>query len=336
MNETILSMSNKDTDVISFEVPTPFPVGPVNLYLLIGNKITLVDTGPKTEVAWKSFIYQLNKNGFRIKDIDQVILTHHHVDHSGLLSILSQYHPKLKIYAHKATIPWIERRVESIKELIYFYKDLYEENGLSANEIETIKNYHNYFNQYFDPVYIDGSLEDGDTVEGNTNWKVIHTPGHSQGHISLYNKQTKTLIAGDHLIENLSSGTFIEPPVEKNRARPKSLVDFKRSLERIRKMDIEQVYSGHGKVIDQPMEIIDNYLSRLNHRAEKIKDLLTEKPMTVYEAMMSAYPDRYHKNLPLFFSEILGTLDLLEVKGEASSIRENGLIRYYLKSKVRQ
>lgn len=326
---TYINNSN-DLKIIDLEIPTPFPVGSINLYVLFGEKITLVDTGPKTEHAWKSLIYQLNKNGLRIKDIDQVVLTHHHVDHCGLLSILQEHHPNIKTFAHKATIPWIELRRDVVRSMVDFYKELYEEHGLSVAQIDGVKKLYAYFDQYTDSAKVDGIITDNELLEGNSSWRIIHSPGHTQGHISLYHEETKTLIAGDHLIEHTSSGVYIEPPIEANGQRPKSLVDYKSSLEKINRMDIKMILSGHGKVITEPEQVVEQQLIRLNQRINKIKDYIKFEPLTANQIMQSIYSDRFENNLPLYFSEILGALDLLENQGEIISVREGNLIKYFL------
>lgn len=328
----LLPHINNDNDlkIKILEIPTPFPVGPINLYVLFGEKITLVDTGPKTELAWKSLIYQLNKNGLRIKDIDQVVLTHHHVDHSGLLAILQQHHPKIKTFAHNATIPWVELRSDVVKKMVEFYKELYIEHGLSIDQIDDIKKFHAYFDQYTDSAKVDEILTNNDLLEGNNDWKIIHNPGHAQGHISLYHEETKTLIAGDHLIEHTASGIFIEPHVDVDQPRPKSLVDYKRSLEEINKLDVKMILSGHGKIITEPEQIVEQQLIRLNQRLSKVKSYIKSEPLTVNQIMQSIYSNRFESNLPLYFSEILGALELLENQGEVVSIKENNLIKFSL------
>ncbi|MFN7928514.1 MAG: MBL fold metallo-hydrolase [Blastocatellia bacterium] len=71
-------------------IPTPFPVGPINIYLLVDDPLTLVDTGPKTDAAKEALTTQLHNLGFRITDIQRIILTHTHEDHCGLASWLQQ------------------------------------------------------------------------------------------------------------------------------------------------------------------------------------------------------------------------------------------------------
>jgi len=94
--------------VIQIELPTPFPVGPVNVYLIQAEKLTLVDTGPNTDQNWQLLNQALAKHGFSIRDIEQIVLTHHHVDHMGMLHRILQVHP-VPVYGHPNCRPWLRR-----------------------------------------------------------------------------------------------------------------------------------------------------------------------------------------------------------------------------------
>src|SRR5207245_4410160 len=65
------------------ELPTPFPVGPVNAYLLAGDPLTLVDTGPKTVEAQTALERGVAAAGARLGNIRRILLTHGHTDHPG-------------------------------------------------------------------------------------------------------------------------------------------------------------------------------------------------------------------------------------------------------------
>ncbi|MBI3241566.1 MAG: MBL fold metallo-hydrolase [Chloroflexi bacterium] len=66
------------------QLPTPFPVGPVNVYLLEGEPLTLIDCGPKHPETLAALEAGLAEHGHRLEDIRQLIITHHHMDHVGL------------------------------------------------------------------------------------------------------------------------------------------------------------------------------------------------------------------------------------------------------------
>lgn len=319
-----------DSKIISFNIPIPFPIGPVHSYLIRGDSITLIDSGPKTEKAWKALIYQLNANGYRLKDIDQIILTHHHVDHIGLLSLMKEHHPNIKILAHPLTIPVVEKDPDYLQRKVQYFEELYLRNGLSPSQVESIKRFYHDLEEYADPVNVDQELNDGMKIPGNDHWQVIHSPGHSQGHITLYNSNQEILIAGDHIIGHSSAGAFIEAPFKQAEKHSKSVVEYRNSLLRIRKLKISTVYSGHGEVIYSPYDLIDKELNRFEKRANQLYNLLETGSFSVYELMQMIYHNRSQNHLALYFSEVLGHLELLEDLGKIKKIDTNPIVKYYI------
>ena len=79
-----------EMDLHRLELPTPFPVGPVNAYLLRGDPLTLVDTGPKTVEAQTALERGVAAAGARLKDIRRILLTHGHTDHAGNAAWVAQ------------------------------------------------------------------------------------------------------------------------------------------------------------------------------------------------------------------------------------------------------
>ena len=74
----------------AIELPTPFPVGPVTVYLADapGEPLTLIDTGPRTEDARAALDAGLGLVGTSVTDLERIIITHAHADHFGLAAKL--------------------------------------------------------------------------------------------------------------------------------------------------------------------------------------------------------------------------------------------------------
>src|SRR4029453_5998846 len=70
--------------VIPISLPTPFYIGPVNVYLIAEDPLTIIDTGPKTKETIEVLRAGLRKAGFLVSDLRRIVLTHAHEDHCGL------------------------------------------------------------------------------------------------------------------------------------------------------------------------------------------------------------------------------------------------------------
>jgi len=131
----------------------------------------------------------LSKSGIDIKDINRIVLTHLHPDHVEAVNEIKRK-TGAKIYSH-----WVEA-VYLSQELEYNgppNKDAFEHilKIMGTNIDKVTKEFGNI---NVGPIITDVLLEDGDTI-GNT-LQVIHTPGHTPGHISLYDKERRILIGG--------------------------------------------------------------------------------------------------------------------------------------------
>ncbi len=108
------------TAIHRMEIPVPFAVETVNVFLVEGETLTLIDTGTNTEEARNALESQLGALGHTIEDIETVVITHHHADHCGLLNIFSE---KTNIIGHPWNEPWITQNPEFLKRYHEFFRD---------------------------------------------------------------------------------------------------------------------------------------------------------------------------------------------------------------------
>ncbi|HKR74141.1 MAG TPA: MBL fold metallo-hydrolase [Candidatus Nitrosocosmicus sp.] len=166
---------------------------------------TLIDTCFKCSIpAFESY---LSNAGIEIKDINRIVLTHLHPDHVEAVNVLKRK-TGAKIYSH-----WIEA--------VYLSHDLKYDGPPNSDafehvlkvmgtDIDTVTK--KFGNINIGPIVMDGLLKDGDKI-GKT-LQVIHTPGHTPGHISLYDQERRILIGGDVLFNSIlnTNGLFVPPP----------------------------------------------------------------------------------------------------------------------------
>ena len=143
-------------------------------YLITGDTLVLIDSGVKDS---EEIIFDYMEDmGFKPEDLALLILTHSHPDHIGSARSIKEK-SSCEVAAHHGEKAWIEDVELQFKE-------------------RPVPDFHSLVEG---PVDIDIDLEDGDEFEldGKLNLKVIHTPGHSQGSISLFIREEKILVTGD-------------------------------------------------------------------------------------------------------------------------------------------
>lgn len=148
----------------------------VNVLLIFGEKITLVDTGVKDSEE-KIFAY-IVKNGRSYSEIETVILSHSHPDHIGSAARIKEL-TGCKILAHPAEKTWIENIATQEKE-------------------RPVPGFSNLVDR---SVTIDEFIEDGQILDfgNNQTSKIIHTPGHSAGSVNLFFPNEKVLFTADSI-----------------------------------------------------------------------------------------------------------------------------------------
>src|SRR5262249_12952443 len=86
--------------IIPISLPTPFYIGPVNVYLIAEDPVTLIDTGPKTQEAVAALRAGLRAAGLNVEDIRRIVLTHAHEDHCGLARSLRDEAKNADVLVH--------------------------------------------------------------------------------------------------------------------------------------------------------------------------------------------------------------------------------------------
>jgi len=317
-------MTEWNNGIAKITLPTPFAVGDVNVYVIKGDRLTLVDVGPKTEVAWQALTQQLEEIHLKPTDIEQVVLTHHHPDHAGLLDFFSD---SLEVYGHPINNRWINQTDTFLAENEQFFMKSFREFGIPETYLQFAGMVKEEL-KYSCNRSLTGFLVEGDSPLGLNEWRVYETPGHAQSHIGLYRERDGYYIGGDHLLAHISPNPILEPPLPGALDRPKPLLQYNESLRKLLEVPMEVVFSGHGQEIFNKNELIHKRMAQQHERAQRVKKMLEGQSLTIFETCKLLFPKVYQRQLSLTISETVAQFDYLTDLEEINMYNDNGVFRY--------
>ncbi|KAB7708843.1 MBL fold metallo-hydrolase [Bacillus aerolatus] len=301
-------------DIVKITLPTPFPVGDVNVFLIKGDRLTLIDAGVKTAASFEAFVSGLGEAGYTLDDIEQVVLTHHHPDHIGLLDFFPE---DIDIIGHRYCKNWLTRDEEFLKENDSFFRDLFFKCGLPPEAEPMLRKIQSPLKFSSENSKLTTVVQEGDWLPGLGDWRVFEMPGHAQSHLAFLREKDGTLIAGDHILATISSNPLLEPPLIPGEDRPKPQLQYNHSLKKAMELPVDIVYTGHGTEVRNIVPLITRRLERQHERAMSVKEMLREKPLTAFEVCVRLFPAVYKRETGLTMSETVGQLDYLLDIGEA-------------------
>lgn len=309
-------------------LPTPFAVGPVNAYLIPGRPLTLFDCGPRTPEAREALERGLAAFGHGVADIEQLVISHAHVDHFGLAGDLTA-RTGMRVIAHQQAQPWLDDYDAEWERRIEYYRERFPALGLPPAVVEAAAIATEKFKFFGTCVPVHRAVVDGDVVRaGDRDWHVLHTPGHTAGAICLYEPESGVLLSGDHLLRDISTNALLEPAPRGSGEPLRSLVVYMTSLDRIAALPVRLALPGHGPAIDDHRSIIRQRWEHNRERQERILALIDGRPSTAYEVCSRLFPRLSPGEMFLGISETYGHLEVLVEDGRLVAREQDGLILF--------
>ena len=306
-------------------IPTPFAVGRVNVYLIEDEPLTLVDAGPNSGTSFDELQRGIAGLGHQLEDIELVILTHQHIDHLGLVSLVAA-HSGADVAAIDAAVPFVENFSVEAQADDDFARETMLRHGIPEDVVSALTSVSRAFRAWGARADVTRVLRDGDEIGfRDRSLHVHHRPGHSPTDTIFHDRERRILIAADHLLGHISSNPLITRPPEGSHERPQALVSYLASLSKTREMDVELVLPGHGDPVTDHRALIDERFALHRRRADKIHRLLAERPRSAYEIAQALWGNIAVTQAYLTLSEVLGHVDLLLNDGRVREVKRDGL-----------
>lgn len=322
------------SDVVRIELPTPWPIGPVNAYLLHGAPLTLIDTGPRSLDALGALEDGLGAAGVCLSDIELVVLTHQHHDHVGnAAEVVRRSDARVAAFA-----PLVDEFADlpaSLQRQHEYGARLMARHGMSAAELQHLADRRQREDRFTESVRIDRPLADGDTIQaGNRLLRVLHRPGHSPSDL-LFFDDDGLLVTGDHLLPHVSSNPLAHLPLgaqdviaaTDERTRPRPLLDYLASLAATAALDVHCALPGHGPAFAGIPLLVADRVAMHEHRATEILDALHQAPRSARELVDVLWTGLPSDVLFLGACEVLAHLDLLADRDEIRAEATGGVVR---------
>lgn len=315
-------------------LPTPWDVGPVQVYLIEGDPLTLVDTGVRTEPSRAALAAALETLGHGVEDLRRILLTHFHGDHLGQAEALRRVAPGIEVFVHEDDAAMCERFSAELDENVEGTDRLFRDFGVPtelrarqrADRERAVRG-----DPLCDATAVDRRLRDGEVVEfKGFGLEVIHSPGHTAGHCLYADPASGVVLTGDHLMGNAVPYTdqFLlggPPDARDPLARPprfRGLPLYLASLRALRRQRFRALLPAHGPVMERPARAIDEailfYEVRIQRAERALRSLAGERggwasAWAVWERLFPKVDPVTHMRTRMYM--VIGALDVLEEQG---------------------
>jgi glyoxylase-like metal-dependent hydrolase (beta-lactamase superfamily II) len=283
------------------ELPTPYYVGPVNVWLVKADAVVLVDCGIRTAEARAALEAGLRKHGVSFGDVDAVLLTHSHPDHFGLASEIRD-RSGARILAHGDERRYLEGWPERQKRILEKYEEMAGRHGIPPEMFGLVTAYYQDNLELAKAVPLDREVADGERVEfGRIRLTAVHTPGHTSGSICWHGQGG--IFSGDTVLEGVTPVTFL--PGKRERT---GVAHFRASLAKLKGLEVRAVWPGHRRKFEDFAGAIRRIERHLELRERRILGAM-DGPRTAMEIAAAAFPASTPQQQWVSFAETVGLLE---------------------------
>jgi glyoxylase-like metal-dependent hydrolase (beta-lactamase superfamily II) len=312
------------------EIAVPY-LGTVNVWLLEGSPLTLVDTGPANAESLKALESELGARGYSLGAIELVLLTHHHLDHSGLAGAVASA-SGARIAATAGTAAWGAHYHERAALEASFGRRLLAGHGVPPHVLAASEPFWAHIVRNSANFTTTDVLAGGDVVRaGDSAYRVVERPGHSVTDTLFVDEADGVGLAGDHLLQEITSGAEVVPLEPSDSTRRRALPQYLDALRETAATEFDVLLPGHGPEIHDHRSLIAERLEFHERRLELVAASVDPVGSTTFEIARRIWDDETAESqVVLAVWEVIGHLDVLIERGlvvETIDDRGNHLFR---------
>jgi glyoxylase-like metal-dependent hydrolase (beta-lactamase superfamily II) len=273
--------------VFELRLPIPWEDGWVNCFLLPdGARVDLVDCGLNDADSLALIVQAVRDLGGRLGTL---VVSHIHPDHFGAAGELVHEHGA-ELLLHRLEVPLVSPRYVEIEELIKDVGRYLALHGVPDEVASAMKNASRWLREHVDPGAPALQLEGNETIAlGGRRLRVEWTPGHSPGHLCLFDPTDRLLIAGDQLLPNASPNIGLHP-----QSTPDPLDDYLDGLARLVALEPALVLPAHGRPMAGTGGRAGQIVAHHRRRKLQIERLVGAEPMSAWEVAIAIWGERPH------------------------------------------
>jgi glyoxylase-like metal-dependent hydrolase (beta-lactamase superfamily II) len=310
--------------IVDIQLPLAH-IGSVNAWLLRGEPLTLIDTGPRDDGALSALEDGLRRQGVRLEDIELVLATHHHLDHVGLAATIQRRSGAIVAVLDRVA-DYARHYAAEVERDRAFAHALMAHHGVPDQVVADNEDFWDYIRSTSEDFRADLRLADGEHIQaGGRSLRVVARPGHSTTDTLFVDDRDALAFGGDHLLSRISSNTEINAPDRAQDGRTRSRVRYLDNLQRTAQMALSRLLTGHGSPVTDPARLVEARLLHHHRRCERIVAILEDGPTTAFAIANRLWPARTVAEQPLLVVwEVVGHLELLLAGGHVAERRSDG------------
>lgn len=312
------------------------PLGYINCYLVEGKEGWLmVDTGWHTEEAFRELETGLRELGLTLTDISTIVVTHVHPDHYGLAGRIKQGAPQARLLAHRWEWDFIESRYIRFADVSKKIGAMLKQHGIPPQYLPSLQSASMPALRYVTITLPDEPLWGGETLStGTYELETIWTPGHSPGHLCLYEPRNRLLFSGDHILPDITPNVSYHVQSGDN-----PLGDYISSVRKLEHLEVAAVLPGHQRIFNDLPGRIQQLLRHHEARKQAIcqaiekglhtaYDIAARIPWNVPDLTWDQFPPLARRGAVM---ETIAHLECLRWEGKVKRAIQDGLITYSLR-----